>query len=37
MSPEEELTYAIQKLCDRIDDHLPEVLGVLRAIMRRLD
>ena len=36
-SPEEELTDAIHQLCDRLDDYVPEVMSVLRALLRRLD
>lgn len=36
-SPEEDLEYAIVRLCDRLDEYIPEVLTVLRALLRRLD
>ena len=36
-SPEEELEDTIRALCDRIDDYMPELMTVLRALLRRLD
>ena len=36
-SPEEELSDALHALCERMDMHLPELMSVLRALLRRLD
>tara|TARA_Y100000015_G_C2393052_1_gene91201 strand:+ start:631 stop:783 length:153 start_codon:yes stop_codon:yes gene_type:complete len=36
-SPEEELAGAIYQLCERLDDYTPELMAVLKALLRRLD
>ncbi len=36
-TPEEELEDAIHQLCERLDDYMPELMAVLRALLRRLD
>jgi len=36
-SPEEELTDAIHQLCQSMDDYFPELMTVLRALLRRFD
>lgn len=36
-SPEEELTDAIHHLCDKMDEYLPELTVIMRALLRRLD
>lgn len=36
-TPEEELEDTIRDLCNRLDDYMPELMTVLRALLRRLD
>lgn len=36
-SPEEELEDTIRGLCDRLDEYMPELMVVLRSLLRRLD
>jgi len=36
-SPEEELSDSIMTLCDTLDRYIPDLMVVLRALLRRLD